>query len=106
MSCLGHYPRSDLKIYGGTVDSLGQWTSGSVLQKDSCDPRNIQLGPGLNVARVPVNGRNFEYLSGGNSSAKSNSWRRDMYNRLAVFENSPLESRFYSERLVNVFLMF
>jgi beta-glucosidase len=25
---------------------------------------NIQLGPGLNVARVPVNGRNFEYLSG------------------------------------------
>ena len=25
---------------------------------------NVQLGPGLNVARVPVNGRNFEYLSG------------------------------------------
>ena len=25
---------------------------------------NIQLGPGLNVARVPLNGRNFEYLSG------------------------------------------
>lgn len=25
---------------------------------------NIQLGPGLCVARVPVNGRNFEYLSG------------------------------------------
>jgi len=23
------------------------------------------LGPGLNLARVPVNGRNFEYLSGG-----------------------------------------
>jgi beta-glucosidase len=25
---------------------------------------NVQLGPGLNVARVPLNGRNFEYLSG------------------------------------------
>jgi len=25
---------------------------------------NVQLGPGLNLARVPVNGRNFEYLSG------------------------------------------
>lgn len=25
---------------------------------------NIQLGPGLNLARVPLNGRNFEYLSG------------------------------------------
>ena len=25
---------------------------------------NVQLAPGLNVARVPRNGRNFEYLSG------------------------------------------
>ncbi len=25
---------------------------------------NVQLGPGVNVNRVPVNGRNFEYLSG------------------------------------------
>jgi beta-glucosidase len=25
---------------------------------------NVQLGPGVNVARVPQNGRNFEYLSG------------------------------------------
>ncbi len=25
---------------------------------------NVQLGPGVCVARVPVNGRNFEYLSG------------------------------------------
>ena len=25
---------------------------------------NVQLGPGLCLARVPVNGRNFEYLSG------------------------------------------
>lgn len=26
---------------------------------------NVFLGPGMNVARVPVNGRNFEYSSGG-----------------------------------------
>ncbi len=25
---------------------------------------NVQLGPGVNVARVPRNGRNFEYMSG------------------------------------------
>jgi len=25
---------------------------------------NVQLGPGLNLARVPLNGRNFEYISG------------------------------------------
>ena len=26
---------------------------------------NVQLGPGMCVARIPKNGRNFEYLSGG-----------------------------------------
>ena len=25
---------------------------------------NVQLGPGLCIARLPWNGRNFEYLSG------------------------------------------
>merc|ERR1719460_1739160 len=25
---------------------------------------NVQLGPGMNVARIPRNGRNFEYMSG------------------------------------------
>lgn len=28
---------------------------------------NVFLGPGMNVARVPVNGRNFEYISGGDA---------------------------------------
>ena len=28
---------------------------------------NVQLGPGVNLARVPRNGRNFEYLSGEDS---------------------------------------
>ena len=26
---------------------------------------NVALGPGMNLARVPVNGRVFEYISGG-----------------------------------------
>lgn len=25
---------------------------------------NVQLGPGMNLARVPTGGRNFEYMSG------------------------------------------
>jgi len=25
---------------------------------------HVQLGPGVNVQRIPTNGRNFEYLSG------------------------------------------
>jgi Glycosyl hydrolase family 3 N terminal domain len=29
-----------------------------------CTGANVQLGPGVCLARVPVNGRNFEYLSG------------------------------------------
>jgi beta-glucosidase len=29
---------------------------------------NVQLGPGMCIARVPTNGRNFEYLSGMNVS--------------------------------------
>ena len=37
-------------------DAMGQefWDKGS----------NIQEGPGINIARVMTNGRNFEYISG------------------------------------------
>lgn len=40
-----------------------QW--GIAMGKEFFDKgANVQLGPGMNVARVPKNGRNFEYLSG------------------------------------------
>jgi len=44
-------------------DALFEWGAGmgkEFYEKGS----NVQLGPGLCVARVPRNGRNFEYLSG------------------------------------------
>eukprot|EP00408_Alexandrium_pacificum_P025886 CAMPEP_0171202986 /NCGR_PEP_ID=MMETSP0790-20130122/25287_1 /TAXON_ID=2925 /ORGANISM="Alexandrium catenella, Strain OF101" /LENGTH=706 /DNA_ID=CAMNT_0011668431 /DNA_START=58 /DNA_END=2178 /DNA_ORIENTATION=+ len=45
------------------VDAIYEW--GLAMGKEFYDKgANVQLGPGLNVARVPVNGRNFEYLSG------------------------------------------
>lgn len=44
-------------------DLAGQW--GKVMGKEFYDKgANIQLGPGLCLARVPVCGRNFEYISG------------------------------------------
>ena len=54
---------------GGTVSSSfdrdllfswGQAMGGEFYDKGA----NVQLGPGMNLARVPTNGRNFEYLSG------------------------------------------
>jgi beta-glucosidase len=54
---------------GGTVsasfdvDLLFQW--GQAMGREFAGKgSNVQLGPGMNVARVPQNGRNFEYLSG------------------------------------------
>jgi beta-glucosidase len=41
------------KLWGETMGKEF-WDKGS----------NVQLGPGLNVNRIPINGRNFEYLSG------------------------------------------
>jgi len=44
-------------------DTMYAWGSG--MGKEFYDKgANVQLGPGLCVARVPLNGRNFEYLSG------------------------------------------
>ena len=45
------------------VENTGAWGTGmgkEFFQKGA----NVQLGPGACLARVPVNGRNFEYVSG------------------------------------------
>eukprot|EP00759_Apiculatamorpha_spiralis_P017422 PhF_6_TR2342/c0_g1_i1/m.4190/K05349/bglX; beta-glucosidase len=45
------------------VDLMFQW--GSAMGKEFyLKGANVQLGPGVCLARVPQNGRNFEYLSG------------------------------------------
>ena len=44
-------------------DAMEKWGSG-MGKEFFAKGSNIQLGPGLCVARVPRNGRNFEYLSG------------------------------------------
>jgi len=45
------------------ANALFEWGRG--MGKEFFDKgANVQLGPGLNLARVPANGRNFEYLSG------------------------------------------
>ncbi len=45
------------------LDLAGQW--GTLMGKEFYDKgANVQLGPGLCVARVPRCGRNFEYISG------------------------------------------
>eukprot|EP00755_Sulcionema_specki_P016436 Sspe_Gene.10360::Locus_3458_Transcript_1_1_Confidence_1.000_Length_2315::g.10360::m.10360/K05349/bglX; beta-glucosidase len=46
----------DVEVTGAWGDGMGKefWGKGA----------NVQLGPGLCLARVPRNGRNFEYLSG------------------------------------------
>jgi beta-glucosidase len=43
--------------------AMERWGSG-MAKEFFAKGSNIQLGPGLCVARVPRNGRNFEYLSG------------------------------------------
>ena len=45
------------------VDAVSAW--GEAMGREfRAKGVNVGLGPGLNVARVPLNGRNFEYLSG------------------------------------------
>eukprot|EP00730_Choanoeca_flexa_P009428 TRINITY_DN12646_c4_g1_i1.p1 TRINITY_DN12646_c4_g1~~TRINITY_DN12646_c4_g1_i1.p1 ORF type:complete len:687 (+),score=167.95 TRINITY_DN12646_c4_g1_i1:2334-4394(+) len=45
------------------VEAVGAW--GTAMGKEFYQKgANVQLGPGLCVARVPTNGRNFEYASG------------------------------------------
>jgi len=48
-----------------TWDPEAVYAWGSAMGQEFRDKgANVQLGPGLNLARVPVNGRNFEYLAG------------------------------------------
>merc|ERR1711907_357764 len=47
----------------GDTNTMRAW--GESMGKEFFDKgANVQLGPGVCVARVPKNGRNFEYLSG------------------------------------------
>eukprot|EP00930_Biecheleria_cincta_P084082 TRINITY_DN73576_c0_g1_i1.p1 TRINITY_DN73576_c0_g1~~TRINITY_DN73576_c0_g1_i1.p1 ORF type:complete len:795 (+),score=112.93 TRINITY_DN73576_c0_g1_i1:1-2385(+) len=44
-------------------EALYEW--GAAMGKEfKAKGANVALGPGLNIARVPLNGRNFEYMSG------------------------------------------
>ena len=53
---------------GATWDSELCWKWGAAMGEEFYNKgANVQLGPGLNIARVPLNGRNFEYMSGGDS---------------------------------------
>ena len=48
-----------------TWDPETAFTWGAAMGEEFADKgATIQLGPGLNVARVPTDGRNFEYISG------------------------------------------
>ncbi len=51
---------------GATWDKELAYKWGKAMSKEFYGKgANVLLGPGLNLARVPVNGRNFEYMSGG-----------------------------------------
>jgi len=46
-----------------SVDAAYKW--GETMAKEyHAKGANVQLGPALNVHRIPINGRNFEYVSG------------------------------------------
>jgi len=55
---------SGLNIAATFDPSLAQVWGDAMGQEFQLKGSNVQLGPGMNVARIPRNGRNFEYLSG------------------------------------------
>ena len=65
------YPGTSTSFPGGltigsTFDEKLAYDWGEAMGEEFLDKgANVQLGPGVNVARVPNNGRNFEYISGG-----------------------------------------
>jgi len=51
---------------GATWDAELSYSYGQSMGREFRDKgANVALGPGMNLARVPVNGRVFEYISGG-----------------------------------------
>jgi len=55
---------SDLTLAGTWDTSLAGKFGEAIGQEFYDKGANVMLGPGMNVARVPRNGRNFEYISG------------------------------------------
>ena len=50
------------------VDAVFEWGAG--MGKEFYDKgANVQLGPAVCIARLPLNGRNFEYMSGESAAA-------------------------------------
>jgi beta-glucosidase len=57
------WPSSLTMAASWDVKAMNQWANG-MGEEFWAKGASMQLGPGVNLARVPHNGRNFEYISG------------------------------------------
>ena len=55
---------SSIKIAASFDPELAREWADAIGEEFHAKGANVVLGPGLNVNRIPRNGRNFEYLSG------------------------------------------